>query len=123
LEERPGAHARQAVGRGAQGALERGQRPRGGAIGFPVGGAAELAQDARLFRRAVPGGRAAPVAGEQRRQPFSVEPGDQLGDSIAGAAAGGAGGRGKARAVGHRQERGRPRHPVGPFAGGARHLF
>ena len=62
------------------------------------------------------------VAGEQRRQPFSVEPGDQLGDSIAGAAAGGAGGRGKARAVGHRQERGRPRHAVGPFAGGARHL-
>jgi hypothetical protein len=123
LQDRKRAHRRQPILGLPQGALQRGQRPGGRPVLFPVGWALELAQNPGFLGLAIllhgsPAGLAL-----QRREPLPVEAAHQEGHAIAGAAAGGPSGIGKASAVRHGEQDLGPFDMGGRFALGTRHLL
>ncbi len=87
-----------------QSALQRGQRPRGGAITLAVRLSVELGQDALLGRRVVQHGRPASMAWLERRQPLPIEQTDQSRDRVARPTTGQLSRRGIRVAIGHCQQ-------------------
>jgi hypothetical protein len=63
------------------------------------------------------------MARHQRREPFPIEATHELRDRIARPPAGATGRVGEALPVRHRQQRRRPRHPVGALTAGAGDLL
>src|SRR5712692_6501966 len=102
--DRVGADEGQAIRGATQSALQRGQRPRGGAIALAVRLAVELGQDALLGRRVVQHGWPASVAWLERRQTLPIEQTDQGRDRVARPTTGQLSRRAVRVAIGHRQQ-------------------
>ena len=82
---------RQPIGSSAEGTAQRHERPGRGAIGFPVGRAAGFGKDAGALGHAIGRRWTTPMPRDDSREALLIEAGDELGNSIAGAPAGGMG--------------------------------
>jgi hypothetical protein len=102
--DRVAADEGQAIRGATQSALQRGQRPGGGAIALAVRRSVELGQDALLGHRVVQHGRSASVAWLERRQPLPIEQTDQGRDRVARPTTGQLSRRGIRVTIGHRQQ-------------------
>src|SRR6266567_165043 len=107
-QDRVGADEGQAIRGATQRALQRRQRPGGGAVALPIRFSVELAQDALLGGRIVQNGRAASMAWFERCQPLAIEHTDQGRHRVARTPTSQVGSLGVRVAIGHRHQRFRP---------------
>jgi hypothetical protein len=116
VHDRPGAHLWQPIRGFAHRPLQRRKRPGCRPIPLPIRRPAKFLDDPLPLDCSVPDGRATAMLPVQCSEPHCIEARHQVGHGVARPAASGLGSVGVPCAIGHREQRLRASHPIGPVA-------